>query len=361
MSEIKKHFIRPTTNRPPSLFNLTVWAIFFGFFAGFFAYALARSILPITEIDYLNLNNFNNDIKVKIDQPLIDKVTEHEDSVAGVYKIKNIIKTIDQPLFTNNDYLGAAVVVTTDGWLMSTDQVLNNKQGLILLGDKYYPIIDFLKDDFTSLVFLKIEAKLSQPINFQITEDIRRGEKLISLRDNPNSREHSFSTNVISENHYLLDKYLNTDYLDYYLKLTNNDYNLAAPYFNLKGNLFGLNYLINNENILIPSEYIQQAIGHLLNETERPALGLWYLDLENNTGFIKKGNLVYHPSFRAIQANSVASEAGLKYLDQIVAVNNDIITNNNSLTSLLQEYRRGDTITLKISRNGIEQDIEVKL
>ena len=361
MEESKKHFIRPTTNRPPSLVNLTVLAVFFGFFAGFLAYIIARGILPITEIDYLNLNNFNKDIQVKIDQPLINKVTKHEDSIAGVYRIKNSIKTLDNPLFTNNDYLGSAVVVTTDGWLMTTDQVLTNKQGLILLGDKYYDIIDYIKDEFTNLVFIKIDAKLSQPINFQITEDIRRGERLITLKDNPHSREHSFTTSIISENHYVLDKYLNTDKVDYYLKLTANDTNLASPYFNLKGNLLGLNYLLNKESILIPSEYIQQAIRHLLNETERPLLGLWYVDLENNTGFIKKGNLVYHPTLRAIEANSRASIAGLKYLDQIVAVNNDIITNQRTLTSIIQEYRRGDTIILKISRNGIEQDIEVIL
>ena len=173
MSERKKHFIRPTTNRPPSLVNLTVLAIFFGFFAGFLAYIIARGILPITEIDYLNLNNFNKEIKVKMEQPLIDKVTTHEDSVAGVYRAKNIIKTLDNPLFSINDYLGSAVVVTTDGWLMTTDQVLSNRQGLILLGDKYYSIIDYIKDEFTNLVFIKIDAKLSQPINFQITEGER--------------------------------------------------------------------------------------------------------------------------------------------------------------------------------------------
>ncbi len=359
--EEKKHFIRPTTNKPPSLVNLTFLAIFFGFIAGFIAYVFARGILPITEIDYLNLNNLNNNMKIRITQPLIDKVTEHEGSVAGVYKIKNTIKTIGQPLFSINDYLGSAVVVTTDGWLMTTDQVLNNNEGVIVLGDKYYLVIDFIKDEFTSLVFIKIDAKLSKPINFQITEDIRRGERLIGLIDSPNSREHSFFTTIISENHYVLNKYLNTDSLDYYLKLLDNNNNLASPYFNFKGNLLGINYLINNENVLIPSEYIQQAIKHLLNNTVRPELGLWYLDLENNAGFIKKGNLVYHPTFKAVKANSVASKAGLKYLDQIVSVNNDIINNNNTLTSIIQKYRKGDIIILKISRNGIEQDIEITL
>lgn len=361
MEELKKHFIRPTTKRPPSLVNLTVLAILFGFFAGFIAYMIARGLFPITEVDYLNLNNFNNKIDVNIEQPLIDKVTRHENSIAGIYKTKNINKILENPLFTTNDYLGSATVVTTDGWLITTDQVINDMNGTIVLKDKYYPIIDFVKDNFTNLVFIKIDAKLSKPIDFQITEDIRRGERLITVIDAPNSMEHSFYTNIIAENHYVIDKYLDTDSIDYYIKLINTHDNLASPYFNLKGNLLGINYNINNSNVLIPSEYIQQAIKHLLNDTERPSLGLYYLDLENNSGFIKKGNLVYHNSLIAVKANSIASEAGIKYLDQIVAINNDIITNNRSLTSIIQEYRIGDTIILKISRDGIEQDIEVKL
>ncbi len=361
MEERKKHFVRPTTKRPPSLVNLTVLAIIFGFIAGFIAYILARGLFPITEVDYLNLNNFNNQVEVNIEQPLIDKVTRHEDSVAGVYKTKNINKTLKNPLFTNNDYLGSATVVTTDGWLITTDQVINNTNGTIVLKDKYYPIIDLVKDEFTNLVFIKIDAKLSKLVDFQISEDIRRGERLITITDVPNSIEHSFHTSIISENHFIIDKYLDTDNIDYYIKLIETNDNLGSPYFNLKGNLLGISYNINNSNILIPSEYIQQAIKHLLNNTERPTLGLYYLDLENNSGFNKKGNLVYHNTLIPVKTNSIASQAGIKKLDQIVAINNDVITNNRSLTSIIQEYRIGDTVILKISRDGIEQDIEVIL
>ena len=364
MEENKKHFVRPTTNRPPSLVNLTVVALFFGFLAGFIAYVFARGILPITEIDYLNIGNINRNIVIDIEQPLIDKVNQNEDSVAGIYSIKNNISIIGNPLFTKNDYLGSATVVTSDGWLMTTDQVLNSKNATVLLGDNYYEIIDFIKDDFTNLVFIKINAKLYKPINFHITNNIDRGERVISLIDNPNSIKHSFYTNLISENHYILDKYLSTDFIDYYIKLVNifpENNNLASPYFSIRGDLLGITYKINKDYLLIPAEYIQQSIQHLLNNTERPKLGLWYLDLENNSGFIKKGNLVYHPTLKSVKTNSTAHKGGIKYLDQIVAVNNDVITNVKSLTSIIQQYRIGDIIILKISRNSIEQDIEIKL
>ena len=47
--------------------------------------------------------------------------------------------------------------------------------------------------------------------------------------------------------------------------------------------------------------------------------------------------------------------------DQIVAVNNDTVSVNRSLTSVLQNYRIGDKVTLRILRNEVEQDIEIEL
>jgi S1-C subfamily serine protease len=129
----------------------------------------------------------------------------------------------------------------------------------------------------------------------------------------------------------------------------------------MDGSLVGLSYSLNQENILIPAEYLKQAVKHLLDNTERVGLGIRYLDMENNSGFIRKGNLIYHPSLRAVEYNSVGYTAGLKAGDQIVSVNNEIISSTNTLTSILQNYRIGDKVVFKILRNEVEQDIEVVL
>ena len=57
----------------------------------------------------------------------------------------------------------------------------------------------------------------------------------------------------------------------------------------------------------------------------------------------------------------MAAKSGLKVGDQVVAVNNEVITAERSLTSIIQSYRPGDKILLKISRNELEQEIEVQL
>ncbi len=360
--ERKQHFERPTVKRPPSLVNLVLVALVFGFIAGVGGYLFGQAIIPAVEIPYFNIGSGNN--TVNIDQPLVGIAQEYQQSVAGLYRPVQTITTVGQPLFSANDFLGSAVVVTSDGWLMTTDQVIKNNQAKVVLGDEIYSIEEIRKDEFINLVFIKIEADSLQPIDFQLTDKIKSGERLFTNIDSPNSSEHIFYTNFLTNAHYATDKYLYTDKLDYYLQILDNtsaDSFLSAPYFNLDGNLMGLSYELNNQLVLLPSEYLKESVRHLLNETDRVSLGLYYIDMENNSGFERKGALVYHPTLRAVEYNSPAFKAGLKQDDQIVAVNNDIISNDSSLTSIIQNYRIGDKVIFKIFRDGVEQDIEVEL
>lgn len=361
MEEKYKHFVRPTTQRPPSMFNLTIWTILVGLVAGFGGYLLANYILPTSSANYFNINNPNRDIKVNIEQPLVNIGEKNQKSIAGVYKKIKAIPAVGQVLFSQEDFLGSAVVVTSDGWLMTTNQVATDNELSIVLGNKIYSVEKLTEDKFSGLVFLKINDNSLQPVNFQLTDDIKIGEKLFTSIDVPNAYSHYFATTYLSNTHYSPDKYLFTDTIDYYIKISDTNSKVASPYFNLTGNLLGLSYDVNDEILLIPSEYIKQAVKNLLNNTERFKLGLRYIDMENNSGFDRKGVLVYHPQYAAVTYNSSAYKAGLKVGDQIVAINNDVVSNYRSLTSILQNYRPGDVVIIKILREGVEQDIEVSL
>ena len=83
MEERYKHFERPTTERPPSMFNLTVWAILVGLVAGFGGYLLANYILPSSNANYFNINNPSRDIKVSIEQPLTSLGEKNQKSLLG--------------------------------------------------------------------------------------------------------------------------------------------------------------------------------------------------------------------------------------------------------------------------------------
>lgn len=362
MEDRKEHFARPTMQRPPSLLNLTVITVIVGLIAGFGGYLLAQNIWPNTNVNYLNWGEWprnNNQNKT----PLVELAQRTAGSIAGVYRPLAASGSIGGPLFSEDDFLGSAVVVTSDGWLMSSDQVVKNKQVYIVWGDKLYEPTELKRDIFSGAVFVKISASFLSPVDFQLTDEVKTGESLFVGVDAVHSTEHSFYTDVLANAHYVPEKYLSTDKVDYYFQTAvQPPVNiLAAPFFNFKGNLIGLAYKLDSGLVMLPAEYLKQAVKNMLDGTVRVRLGLNYVDLENNSGFNKKGVLVYHPGAAAVTYNLPAAKAGLKAGDQIVAVNNNVVSGNRSLTSILQNYRPGEKVTIKIFRNSQAQDIEVQL
>lgn len=361
MEDQKQHFARPTMQRPPSLLNLTIIAALLGFIAGWGGYLLAQSILPATDIRYLNLDQGSS--RINIDQPLVSLAQAEAKSVAGVYRPTAVASLLGQALFAEEDFLGSALVVTSDGWLMTTDQVLKNNQARIILADQIYEIKDTKSDAYSHLAFIKIEANFLSPVDFQLTDQIKSGERLFSNRDSAHSQEHDFYSSILINTHYNRDKYLSSDRVDYYLQVAERPDGIfwGAPYFNLEGALIGLGYQLEDDLVLLPAEYLKQAVKNLLNNTSRVQLGVYYVDMENNSGFERKGVMIYHPSLPAVVYNSPAAKAGLRQGDQLVAINNNVVSSSRSLNSILQSYRPGDKVVAKIFRNNQEQDVEIQL
>lgn len=359
-----KHFERPTTEKPPALFSLIILTSIIGVLTGGAGFWLVQSLAG-NQLISTNFNNLDNKLSVNVEQPMTNLAEKYSPSVAGVYKKTAKLADLKNHIFSSTDYLGAATVITSDGWLMTTDQVLKNTEALVALGDNIYAIEEFKSDVFTGLNFIKINANFLSPIDFQLASDIKIGEKLFTNVDLPNVASHAFYTSYLSNNRYVVDKILSTDKVDYYLKTDANltaDLNLlAVPYFNTQGDVLGVAYKQEKDLVLIPAEYLKQAVKHLLDKTKRVAFGLRYVDLENNSGFLAKGNVVYSQPLVAVEPNSVAFRAGFKTGDQIVAVNNDVISSHQSLTAILQNYRVGDKVMIRVLRNQVEQDIEVQL
>ena len=140
MEERKKHFERPSTYRPPSLVNLTILAVIFGVLAGGFGYLLSKSIWPIKDIDYLNLINNQQEVKVSLEQPFVNIASKYKNSAAGIYTAQNKRIDLDQAVFPTTKFLGSAIVVTSDGWLMTTDQINITTSLKVILEDEIYDI-----------------------------------------------------------------------------------------------------------------------------------------------------------------------------------------------------------------------------
>ncbi len=152
-----------------------------------------------------------------------------------------------------------------------------------------------------------------------------------------------------------------------------NPGNSGGPLMNLNGEVIGINVAVadaQNIGFAIPINDVKGLIASVQKngKLERPYLGVryisltddaaYYYNLDTNRGAYIAPNQSGQPS---IVKDSPADKAGLKEKDIIIAINDAKIDEKNSLVSVLGRFSVGDTVNLKIIRDGREQTISLKL
>lgn len=152
-----------------------------------------------------------------------------------------------------------------------------------------------------------------------------------------------------------------------------NPGNSGGPLMNLSGEVIGINVAVadaQNIGFAIPINDVKGLIASVQKKgkLERPYLGVRYVSLTDDAAYFynldtKRGAYIApnqngQPS---ILPDSPAERAGLKEKDIIVSINGTAIDEKNSLVSVLGRFSVGDTVDMKIIRDGKEQNISVKL
>lgn len=153
-----------------------------------------------------------------------------------------------------------------------------------------------------------------------------------------------------------------------------NSGNSGGPLLNLKGEVIGINTAMAQGaeaiGFAIPVNKAKRAVDQVKqnNKITYPFLGIRYVLINNAVK--KEENLsvdygvLILPGDNgevAVTPGSAAAKAGIKENDIILELNGRKITKNNSLAKMIQEFKPGDQVSLKILRNGTEINIDVVL
>lgn len=152
-----------------------------------------------------------------------------------------------------------------------------------------------------------------------------------------------------------------------------NPGNSGGPLMNLSGEVIGINVAVadgQNLGFAIPINDVKGLIASVRKngKLERPYLGVRYVSLTDDAAYfynldVKRGAYIA-PSQQgqpSIIPDSPADRAGIREKDIIVAINDVTIDERNSLVSVLGRFSVGDTVELKIIRDGNEQKLSLKL
>ncbi|MEK6553320.1 MAG: trypsin-like peptidase domain-containing protein [Bacteroidota bacterium] len=282
--------------------------------------------------------------------------------------------------------LGSGAIISPDGYILTNDHVAGNAlEAIVTLTDGSQYNAKFIGTDPASdICLLKIEAKNLPYIRLGNSGDIMPGEWVIAfgnpfglfdINDKP-----TVTVGVISAT----GMNLGTDKNRYYVNMLQTDAainsgNSGGPLVNAVGDLIGMNTLIwqtqdaqryglNLGSIgvgfAIPVNKIKKVVTEL-KEKGKVDRDFWtgLSILTINESIAKTYNLKSSRGvvITQVSKNSPASKAGLLIEDIITAVNDFRINDETTLIGILQEYRTGDEVKIKILRDGHEQTLKMKL
>lgn len=282
---------------------------------------------------------------------------------------------------------GTGFIISDDGVVITNRHVvpsgvssvsLTLADGIIL--DDVSVIGRTADSDPLDIAFLKINDKKGKTLTVAKIGDssaMNVGDKVIAIGNALGQFQNSVTSGIISGygrdveandggNIESLQNLFQTD-------AAINPGNSGGPLMNLSGEVIGINVAVadaQNIGFAIPVNDVKGLIASVdkNGKLERPYLGVRYVSLTDDVAYYynldtKRGAYIA-PSQNgqsSIVSRSPADKAGLKEKDIIISVNDEKIDEKNSLVSVLGRFSVGDTVSVKVVRDGKEQTVSLKL
>ncbi len=269
---------------------------------------------------------------------------------------------------------GTGFVISADGLILTNKHVVeavskeNGSYRVIMNNGKQYyaQLID--KDPINDLAVLKIYDNNLPYVELGDSDELNQGITVIAIGNALGMYQNSVTKGIVSglgRSLIASDSNGNTENLDNVIQTDAeiNKGNSGGPLIDLHGKVIGVNVAIDQTGsaigFAIPINDARPVIESVKNQGQiiRPRLGVRYVmvtpelyydyDLSRKSGALIIGGEDGEP---AITSGSAAEIAGLVEGDIIFEINAIKINGKNSLFSVVQKYKPGNRIGLKVQR-----------
>ena len=288
-------------------------------------------------------------------------------SVVGIF----IEKANISPVESSTGGLGAGVVLSQDGYIVTNAHVIKDAQTIVVQasnGSKYYART-IGGDEQTDIALIKIDSPDKfQPIKLGISSNVKIGSQVIAI-GSPFGLQQTVTSGIVSSLHRSDLSLRIQDYIQ--IDAPINPGNSGGALINNQGELIGINTSIlttdrsgkqgSAHNIgigfALPIDIVMPVAAQLKSHGHvKPGwLGLVNQDLDKNMAKalhtdVEKGVVV-----NEVQPGSPAALAGLKPLDIITHVDKIAISDFEHFRSIIVVQGPKKMLNLHIIRNGHEQ------
>ena len=235
-------------------------------------------------------------------------------------------------------------------------------------------------DSWSNLAFIKIHTSNLPVISFGNSEDYHPGEKIIAIGNDMTEYQNRFILGVLSgfnPSYNISGQALSiSEKLEgvYLTDFNAERLSVGGPIVDYSGQVIGIigSTKRNNktEYFEIPSDKVRKVLEKVINKNldNSAILGVYYVSLNKSYALAHdisadKGAMIFSPSGQnglAILSGSPAAHSGLKINDIITQVDGEEITLENSLSTILYKFKKGDTAEFTILRGEKEIKLSVQ-
>jgi serine protease Do len=297
---------------------------------------------------------------------VVDKVTPSVVSVTTSIKARSYYGTTDEQA------AGTGILVSSDGYVITNNHVIDGASTVSVFdsnGDEYDNVKVIGRDPLNDIAFLKIDAnKTFTAAEIGDSSTVKIGQQVVAIGNALGQYQNTVTSGIISgtgrpvtatddngSNGESLVDLLQTD-------ASINPGNSGGPLLNLAGQVIGINSAVADANGIgfsIPINSEKGVLAGVLKDgkIERGYIGVNYLSITPDIArqynlSVNEGAYVYTDQGSAIQSGGPGDKAGIKDKDIIQKVNDQTVGEQGGLSTLMGEYKPGDTVSLTILRDG---------
>jgi len=276
---------------------------------------------------------------------------------------------------------GSGFIISSDGLIITNKHVVSDKDAsyTVLTNDgKKYDAKVLAQSPILDLAVVKIDAHDLPGIALADSDGLRLGQTSIAIGNALGEFRNTVSIGVVSGLARTITasgEGFGAETIEGVIQSSAaiNPGNSGGPLLNLKGEVIGINVATvsgaQNVGFAIPINQAKKAIESVQKNGKitTPYMGVRYMMINADLAKKEKLDVEYGALIRggsdgpAVIKKSPAAKAGIKAEDIILEVNGKKVEDGNSLSSLTQNYNVGDTVILKILRDGKEINVDVKL
>lgn len=314
-------------------------------------------------------------------------VTSEESTIAAIAEkvgpsVVSIITKSQAQTYSGTASLegaGTGIVVSSDGYIMTNNHVIEDANNVVVVdstGEQYNTVTVIGRDPLNDVAFLKIESDATfTPVTLGNSSTLRIGQQVVAIGNALGQYSNTVTSGIVSGVGRPVTANAGNGQTESLTDLIQTDAsinpgNSGGPLLNMAGQVIGINTAIAQDatgiGFSIPVNSTKGVLAGVLKngKVSRSFMGVSYLNITPAVAkeyklSVKDGAYITKSNGSAVAAGSPAEKAGIKNGDVVTKINNDIVGKQGGLSSIIGQYKPGDTATVTFIRDGKEQTAQL--